>query len=139
MQKVYLTKKFDFEAAHQLRDYKGKCKNLHGHSYEVELTLSGYVDVPSNDLSKNMLVDFKQMKSLLLEYALKDYDHTLLNDSMRVESGYSYSNPTAEFMAVRFYEIFTQQVQHFFPHISIESVKVWETKDSCAEYRGEKR
>lgn len=139
MQKVYLTKRFDFEAAHQLRDYKGSCSHLHGHSYVVELTLSGYVDVPNDELSKNMLVDFKAMKTLLLEYVLKEYDHSFLNESMCKNGETYYAHPTAEFMVVTFYKIFFNQVQHFFPQVTLESVKVWETKDSCAEYRGEQR
>lgn len=141
MQKVYLTKEFEFEAAHQLRDYQGSCKNLHGHSYVVEVQLSGYVDVPSDDLSKNMLMDFKSIKSLLLEHCLKRYDHSFLNESMCKEGSSEcyYAHPTAEFMAVDFFSTIKQQMESLYPQITLESVKVWETKDSCAEYKGESR
>lgn len=140
MQKVYLTKKFEFEAAHMLRDYVGACKNLHGHSYKVEVTLSGYIDVPSDRLCDNMLVDFKLIKGVLLERTLKKYDHTYLNESLGKDftNGF-YAHPTAEFMAVHFYDEIKKLLQYIKPQVEIESIKVWETSDSCAEYRGENR
>ena len=78
----------DFAAAHFLRDYHGKCENLHGHNYKV------FVHVRGNKLNEGgMLLDFTQLKAALKE-VLKKIDHTNLNDMEIFEQ-----NPSAERIA----------------------------------------
>lgn len=78
----------DFAAAHFLRDYHGKCENLHGHNYKV------FVHVRGNKLNEGgMLLDFSQLKSCLKE-VLKKIDHSNLNDMSIFEQ-----NPSAERIA----------------------------------------
>ena len=83
----------DFAAAHFLRDYNGKCENLHGHNYKV------YVHVRGEKLNEGgMLLDFSLLKAVLREVIGK-LDHTNLNDLE-----YFDQNPSAERIATYIYE-----------------------------------
>ena len=119
--KVSVTKCFGFEAAHYLPDYDGACSRLHGHSYKLQVTVSGSVDEVTG-----MIIDFNVLKSVVKEEVVDKYDHQYLNDF--------FENPTAENM-----------VQHIFKKLSVtfskmglalDSVKLWETESSFAECRG---
>ena len=118
--KVSVTKCFGFEASHYLPDYEGACSRLHGHSYKLQVTVSGSVDETTG-----MVVDFNILKSVVKDAVVDRYDHRYLNDF--------FDNPTAENM-----------VQHIFKKLGIEfskmgltleSVKLWETESSFAECR----
>lgn len=83
----------DFAAAHFLKDYNGKCENLHGHNYKV------YAHVRGNKLNEGgMLLDFTKLKSAL-RLVCKNLDHTNLNDF-----DYFEQNPSAERIAKYIYE-----------------------------------
>ena len=118
--KVSVTKCFGFESAHYLPNYDGACSRLHGHSYKLQVTVSGSVDETTG-----MIMDFNILKSIVKAEVVDKYDHQYLNDF--------FANPTAENM-----------VQHIFKKLSIEfsrmgltldSVKLWETESSFAECR----
>lgn len=101
-----------FQAAHFLREYKGKCEKTHGHTFEVEVQ----VTVLTLDTT-GIGIDFTEIKKTLTEILP---DHTLLNDI------YTF-NPTAENLARQFY----QEISKKFP---VRSVTVWESKDASATY-----
>ncbi|MCQ2591987.1 MAG: 6-carboxytetrahydropterin synthase QueD [Treponema sp.] len=83
----------DFAAAHFLRDYNGKCENLHGHNYKV------YAHVKGSELNEGgMLLDFTKLKAAL-RAVCKELDHTNLNDKV-----FFNQNPSAERIAVYIYE-----------------------------------
>ena len=105
-----LTFRRHFSAAHYVENYEGKCANLHGHTWVVEIVLSG------ETLVNGMLVDFGVAKELL-DAILPD--HTSLNDR------YDF-NPTAENLACYFYNNY-----HIPQNVTLESVTVWES-DSCS-------
>ena len=133
--KVYITKKFSFEAAHHLPNYEGKCSNLHGHSYKLEVTVSGDIDLESiavammrNDAiyaSDGMVIDFSELKKCIKE-SVGMLDHANLNDY--------YTIPTAEYMAISIFKDIQSRLGN---KVKLECVKLWETEDSYAEYRGE--
>ena len=118
MKKVSVTKSFCFEAAHHLPDYNGACSQLHGHSYKMQVTVSGSVDNVSG-----MVLDFTVLKRIVSEIIVKRYDHQYLNDFFKV--------PTAENMVQRFFEDLDSEFIKL--GITLESVKLWETEDSFAE------
>lgn len=128
MPKVYVTKEFRFEAAHHLPRYEGPCANLHGHSYKLQVTVSGEVSNLSNQDSAvdYMVIDFKYLKSIVENCIVKQCDHANLNDL--------YEVPTAEAMVI---EMFYTIDHHLPADLRLESVKLWETETSFAEYRGE--
>lgn len=76
---------FTFEAAHHLPWHPGRCRNLHGHGYRLEVTVEG----PVGD--SGMVVDFDDLKAVVRREVVERYDHTLLNDLLE--------NPTAELLA----------------------------------------
>lgn len=126
-----VTKCFDFEAAHHLENYKGKCSNIHGHSYRVAVTFAG------NQLDEvGMLIDFHRIKILATKYITDRYDHTDLNQSMHMVTTWG-KNPTAENMAESFFHSFEDAIagiETYQRNVVVDSVKVWETKDSYATF-----
>lgn len=85
MPKLSVTKEFTFDAAHFLTDYYGKCERLHGHTYKLQVTISG--DIGSNGL----LIDFVILKAIVKDAVLSDFDHAHLNEIVK--------NPTSELLA----------------------------------------
>ena len=68
-----VTKEITFDSAHMLSNYDGKCSNLHGHTYKLQVTLDGRVD-PLN----NMVVDFNVLKEILNETVMNKFDHAII-------------------------------------------------------------
>lgn len=93
---VHLQKKFRFEAAHKLPHYVGKCANLHGHTYHLEVRVSGLVK--SLDDS-GILIDFGKINDIVKGSIVDVYDHKYLNDYFDV--------PSAEHMVAFFFEKLT--------------------------------
>lgn len=120
--KVSVTKRFTFEASHNLIDYDGPCSNLHGHSYKLYVTVSGYVDIVSRNVTECMVIDFKDVKSIVKKEVVDKLDHLYLNDF--------FVQPTAEVMAVQIFEA----LQYVFPKgCTLEKIRLYETEDSYAE------
>ena len=112
-----------FAAAHALRHYKGKCENLHGHNYRVEVTVAG----DTVDPLTGMLADFVEVKQALRD-AIERLDHTNLNDTPPFDT----LNPSAENIA--FY--LCEQIQgRLEKRANVAQVKVWETDNCVAVYR----
>lgn len=110
--------RLDFSAAHNLRNYRGKCERLHGHNWKVEAVFAYKSLHPDG-----MAVDFKEVKSLL-KTILEKLDHSYLN-----ETGiFKKLNPTSENIAKVIYEDIRTKNKN------IASVSVWENENSCATY-----
>lgn len=118
--KVSVTKCFGFEASHNLPNYDGACSRLHGHSYKLQVTVSGSVDEVSG-----MVLDFTVLKSIVKEMVVDKYDHQHLNEF--------FDNPTAENMVQHIYKELNVRFNKM--GITLESVKLWETESSFAECR----
>ena len=76
--KIRITKEFDFEAAHALDGYSGKCKDIHGHSYHLKLT---FIGSPKSNLQLSdcgMVVDFGDIKKIVKTQILPLFDHRLI-------------------------------------------------------------
>ena len=116
-----------FAAGHALRNYKGKCENVHGHNYRVRVTIEG------NALGSNgLLVDFVDLKKQLLEI-IDRLDHQFIND---VEP-FTILNPSAENLAKYFYDELSGKLgNHPEVPVRIAEVRIWETDTSIAAYRG---
>lgn len=82
MDKIRLTKSFTFEMAHALEGYNGECKNLHGHSFRLDVTLLGTPLRQPGHPKDGMVMDFKDLKKLVQNQVLNVFDHALvLNES----------------------------------------------------------
>ena len=126
MPKVYVTKEFEFEAAHHLLNYEGACARVHGHTYKLQVTASGEVYTSGLlQATDHMVIDFKELKKIVDNKIIHTHDHADLNEI--------YENPTAEVMVVKMFGV----IQESLPKdVRLESVKLWETTTSFAEYRG---
>ena len=113
-----------FDAAHYLRDYGGKCENIHGHRFKVVVSLK---TAKLNEIG--LAYDFVELKRHLGE-VLERFDHTSLNDVPPFDK----INPSSENIAVTIYD---QLKGHFSGEVSLSSVEVWESPQSCVTYRPE--
>lgn len=120
MLKMSVTKRFRFEAAHYLPTYSGKCFNLHGHSYKLEVEVSGK---PQED---GMVVDFSELKQAVTQLVVDKLDHTQLNSA-------AIPNPTAENLLLWIWN----NLMSYFAHkeFELESLRLWETEDCYATLR----
>ncbi len=116
-----------FAAGHALRNYHGKCENVHGHNYRVRVVIEG------EELdAAGLLVDFSELKRIV-RGIIERLDHTFLNDVPPFDK----LNPSAENMARYFY----QQISGDFhggvrqSPIRVAEVKIWETDTATATYR----
>ena len=131
-----VTKTVRFDAAHVLSDSEGKCRNLHGHTYRVD------VSVGATDEATDMVIDFTQLKRLMNELICARFDHAFIYhagsadeseiaavvERLGLRTARLGFRSTAENLARHFFELLA-------PHVAgLKSVKVWETADNCAEY-----
>ena len=114
-----------FAAGHALRNYKGRCENVHGHNFRVQVTIEG------ERLDDNgMLVDFLDVKKSMQDVIAR-LDHQFLNDI----PPFDLKNPSAENIAEHFYETMSRDLDKNPVAIRIREVKVWETEIQSATYR----
>ena len=75
---VRITKKFKFEMAHALHGYDGLCKNIHGHSYKLFVTVKGKIKNEKGNAKDGMVLDFDVLKSIVKPEIINKYDHSLV-------------------------------------------------------------
>ena len=115
-----VTKSVKFDAAHVLTNHQGLCKNLHGHTYRVEVSVT---QAPGDNA--DMVIDFKDLKKKCEEVILERYDHAFIYGMRAVAMPY---RSTAENLARHFFGVLRERVA------GLSRVRVWETPDSSAEY-----
>jgi len=115
----------DFSAAHNLRNFRGKCENLHGHNWKVEVVLRG------RELDgSGMLIDFKEIKEATREL-LQEVDHQYLNDL----PFFREHNPSSENIARYLFERLAQRLNN--DNRWLLRVSAWESADACATFMSE--
>lgn len=119
-----LTTIVDFEAAHRLPDYPGKCCRLHGHNWKVEVTVTG-----ENLDQLGMLIDFRELKQEV-NRIIDTLDHYYLNEI----DAFRTMNPTAENIAKYIYQELKSGLKAS-NSVEVRAVKVWESPNSSALYR----
>ena len=116
-----LTVNMDFAAAHMLRGYKGKCENLHGHNWKVQ------VQVKARSLDRQgMVMDFKDVKDVAAEL-LEKFDHRCLNELPE----FSKTNPTTENVARILYRQLSNKLRK---GAKVSKVTAWESDGCGASY-----
>ena len=111
-----------FSAAHQLRGYKGKCENMHGHNFKVQAFVSAEM---LNNI--DLAVDFHDLKAMLSE-TISGLDHAFLNDVFP----FTEINPSSENIARWIYDSIKKKVNE--EHIAVSAVTVWESDTASATY-----
>ncbi|MCU0457421.1 MAG: 6-carboxytetrahydropterin synthase [Bacteroidales bacterium] len=140
---IRVTREFSFEMAHVLGNYDGPCRNVHGHSYRLFVTLSG---VPADDAEnpKNgMVIDFTDLKDIVMEKIINRFDHSAVISSdfdrekrKMMESTFGNTvvvdyQPTCENLVADFAVILKKELP---AGISLHSLRLYETAKSYAEW-----
>ncbi|HRZ33027.1 MAG TPA: 6-carboxytetrahydropterin synthase [Flavobacterium sp.] len=144
MTKIRITKQFSFETGHALYGYDGKCKNVHGHSYKLSVTVSGTPILDASHVKFGMVIDFGDLKKIVKEEIVDQFDHaTVFNQNTpHVELANELKNrghhvilvdyqPTSENMVIDFAARITSRLPH---DVELHSLKLQETESSFAEW-----
>ncbi|MCO4291311.1 6-carboxytetrahydropterin synthase [Solitalea sp. MAHUQ-68] len=144
MAKIRLTKYFNFETAHALYGYDGKCRNVHGHSYELYVTVIGDAIDDANHVKNGMVMDFGDLKKIVKSEIVDVFDHaTVLNkNSPHIKLANQLMEhmervlltdyqPTCENMLADFAERIIKRLPN---DIKLHSLKLHETPTSFAEW-----
>ncbi|WP_299762027.1 6-carboxytetrahydropterin synthase [uncultured Dokdonia sp.] len=144
MANIRITKQFTFETGHALYGYDGKCKNVHGHSYELSVTVIGTPISDTSHVKYGMVIDFGDLKKIVNKEIVDVFDHaTVFNkNTPHVELAKELSDrghnvllvdyqPTSEMMVIDF----AKKIQPLLPdHIKLHSLRLQETRTSYAEW-----
>ncbi|MBQ5784375.1 MAG: 6-carboxytetrahydropterin synthase [Bacteroidales bacterium] len=144
MAKLRITKEFRFEGAHALMNYNGKCKNIHGHSYILYVTVVGEAKTDPNGPDNGMVIDFKLLKDIVNKNVIDKFDHALVLEEgtpLSNELSTEYPNvyltnfrPTTENLIC----FFAQAIKENLPQgINLYSLKLHETASSYIEWFAE--
>ncbi len=144
MSKIRITKQFSFETGHALYGYDGKCKNVHGHSYKLSVTVIGTPILDKSNVKFGMVIDFSDLKKIVREEIVDLFDHaTVFNkNTPHVELAKELSNrghhvilvdyqPTSENMVIDFAKKISDRLPN---DIQLHSLKLQETESSFAEW-----
>ncbi len=144
MSTIRITKQFSFETGHALYGYDGKCRNVHGHSYKLHVTVIGIPISDSNHVKFGMVIDFSDLKKIVKTEIVDVFDHaTVFNKNTPhlqlakelEDRGHNVLlveyQPTSEMMIIDF----AQKIKNQLPsHIQLHSLKLQETESSYAQW-----
>ncbi len=142
-QVIRITKEFKFEMAHALLGYNGPCKNVHGHSYGLLVTLIGAPIADITDPKLGMVMDFGDLKKIVKEVVVDVFDHALvLNEKMPADLTNKLKThfekvillpyqPTSELMVIDMAERIKSKLP---THVSLKYLQLRETVTSYAEW-----
>ena len=144
MGNIRITKQFNFETGHALYGYDGKCRNVHGHSYKLSVTVIGRPITDTSHVKLGMVIDFGDLKKIVKEEIVDKFDHaTVFNKNTPhvdlakelTERGHNVIladyQPTSENMVIDF----AKKIKSRLPeNIQLFSLKLQETDTSFAEW-----
>ncbi|MEL1246127.1 6-carboxytetrahydropterin synthase [Flavobacterium sp. DGU11] len=144
MSRIRITKQFSFETGHALYGYDGKCKNVHGHSYKLSVTVIGTPITDSGNVKFGMVIDFGDLKKIVKEEIVDVFDHaTVFNkNTPHIELANELKDrghdvilvdyqPTSENMVIDFADKIKKRLPS---SISLYSLRLQETETSFAEW-----
>jgi len=143
MAKIRVTKFYDFEMAHALWNYDGLCKNIHGHSYKLFVTVLGEPISDDTDKKNGMVIDFGDLKKIVKTEIVDRFDHSMvinknaphekmleLNEMYERHHVFNFQ-PTCENLVIHFVNI----IKPLLPEgVMLKNVKLYETANSSAEW-----
>lgn len=146
---MQITTRLEFDSGHRIPNHKSQCRNLHGHRYVLEITLSGNIITQENVSENGMVMDFSDVKSIAKESVVNVWDHAFLvyqHDTEVLNFLNSLPNhktvifptvPTAENMAMEAFRILKSKYQDTYGnHLKLEKVRLYETPNSWADALG---
>lgn len=138
---IRLTKRFSFEMAHALFNYDGKCRNIHGHSYKLFVTIIGKIKNDESSPKDGMVCDFSVLKEIVKGEIIDVYDHALILNKRDAEKhNLTKTNPltilfskqpTCENIMLYFKNLIIKKLPQ---DISLINIKLYETEDSYSEW-----
>ena len=144
MSTIRITKRFSFETGHALYGYDGKCRNVHGHSYKLYVTVIGNPISDTTHVKLGMVIDFSDLKVIVKNKIVDVFDHaTVFNkNTPHVELAKELSDrghnvllvdyqPTSEMMIIDFANVIKQELPS---HVKLHSLKLQETDSSYAQW-----
>ncbi len=146
---MIITKQIEFDAGHRIPNHKSKCRSLHGHRYKVEIGVYGSVNTTVGDSEEGMIVDFGDLKTMLIEKVHDPLDHgfiyykddVLLDKMSLIDMELKWIIfpyiPTAENIAKWVWEQLIGPIEVWGQaRYFLDSVQLWETPTSTAIYKG---
>ncbi len=146
---MQITTRLEFDSGHRIPNHKSQCRNLHGHRYVMEITLSGDIIKQENASENGMVMDFSDVKAIAKESVVNVWDHAFLvyhNDKEVLDFLNSLPNhktvvfptvPTAENMVMEAFRILKSKYHDTYGnHLKLEKVRLYETPNSWADAFG---
>lgn len=146
---MHITTRLEFDAGHRIPHHKSQCKNLHGHRYAIEITLSGDIITQENTSENGMVMDFSDVKSIAKSTVVDVWDHAFLvyeHDTEVLNFLNSLADhktvifptvPTAENMAAEAFKLLSSKYKDSYGnHLKLEKVRLYETPNSWADALG---
>lgn len=146
MNNIRVTKEFHFEMAHALYGYDGPCKNIHGHSYRLSVSIIGEINYQKNHPKNGMVVDFTDLKAIVNSKIIDQFDHSLVLNANSPHKKFAEKEnifekiilvdyqPTCENLLVDFVK---KIMPYFSENMKLHHLRLSETATSCAEWYAE--
>ncbi|MBN2890779.1 MAG: 6-carboxytetrahydropterin synthase [Bacteroidales bacterium] len=146
MAKIRITKEFQFEMAHALWNYDGKCKNIHGHTYILYVSILGEPINDHQNPKNGMVMDFGDLKKIIKEEIFDKHDHFVAVNKNSPHGEIQFENysieqvqrknyqPTCENMVIDFVEVIKSKLPE---NAELVMLRLYETQTSFAEWRAE--
>ncbi|HOS85346.1 MAG TPA: 6-carboxytetrahydropterin synthase [Bacteroidales bacterium] len=143
MATIRISKEFVFDMAHALHKYDGLCKNIHGHTYKLQVTLRGPINTDEDSTKLGMVLDFSELKRIVKIPIVDKFDHALAVNTrhgMDVDVKHYQEEgkfielpfqPTCENLVVYFAEIIQKELPS---HVDLYSLRLYETPTSWGEW-----
>lgn len=143
MPKIRVTKRFHFEMAHALFEYDGLCRNIHGHSYNLQVTLIGETKKQPRHPKDGMVLDFGLLKNIVKTEIVNRFDHALMVNNLVPKKQIELLKQTTERVIEVDFQPTTENIvtyiaeiiqQHLPSNVSLFSVRLYETVTAFAEW-----
>jgi len=141
---IRITKEFKFEMAHALYGYDGLCKNIHGHSYRMWVTVKGNVLQKNKHAKNGMVIDFGELKKIIKDCVVDKYDHSFVLNKNTPHYNIDFSafekvyflpyQPTSENLVADFAKIIMNKIPK---NITLHKLVLSETATSFAEWHSD--
>lgn len=143
---MQITTRLEFDAGHRIPCHKSQCRNLHGHRYAIEITLSGEIIRQENSSDNGMVMDFSDVKAIARRAVVDVWDHAFLvykDDTPVLDFLLTLPDhktvvldcvPTAENLAAEAFRILKAEYKDTYGnHLKLERVRLYETPNSWAD------
>ncbi|SDV50278.1 6-carboxytetrahydropterin synthase QueD [Chitinasiproducens palmae] len=141
-----ITRRLEFDAGHRIPDHRSQCRNLHGHRYAIEITLTGELDDQAGSPERGMVMDFSAVKALANEHLVERWDHAFLVYQGDTEVAHFLASlpghktvvldriPTVENLARLAFEILAPVFAgHYGRHLTLTRLRLYETPNCWAD------